>query len=1141
MEETIKEVISSYFRQENIITYHQIGSYNNFIDNVFPQMISQFFPMRINFSEKQINGIIIDIRNMKPNVPMCSENNGFEQLMTPILARRRNFTYSLSMNVDLYYKILSDEKDIKMVGEEKIIKDVLLCKMPILVGSKHCVSKMNALEECKYDPGGYFIINGNEKVLISQEKIAPNIIQVFKNQKSGKYALLSEVRSLPEEVYSHPKTVSVKITSKTDTYNNYIRVSVPHIRTEIPLFILFKALGCNSVKDIYYHIIDNSGTKLDQEMIKVLRLSIEEGKEIETQNDAIRYMIKYINNTNYTNYQNATEKIKMDYILNNVLRDIFPHLGDCLIKKVYYLGLMTNKLLKVYLGISKLDDRDSYINKRIETCGSLMANITYQCMNRIIRDIKTFINREVSTGDWNTGKSYDNIINDQNVGKLIKSSYIETILKGALATGNWGMKNNINRQGVSQVLNRLTYLSTLSHIRRIATPIDSSGKLIPPRKLHSTHWGYACPSETPEGQSVGVVKNMSVMCEISLSSFSKVIMNTIEEFIIPLVETDVYEINKVHTSKVLINGNWMGYTHSPTDLLSCFKEKRRSGVINIYASISWNTVENTIYIYSDEGRCVRPLFYIENGSMNICHYIDHIRKNGVEWKELLSDIILDKCCIEYLDAHESETILIANTENDIKGNHTHVEIHPSMVLGILASCIPFSHHNQSPRNTYQSAMGKQAIGIPVTNNNNRFDTFSHILYYPQKPFVSNQMMRHINADKLPTGVNVIVAIASYGGYNQEDSILFNQSAIDRGLFASTFYRTYKEEEKKNQLSGEEDIFCKPDMDGLLFPKPCNYEKLNENGFVDENTYVDDNDIIIGKVMPLRDNEYKYRDSSVTIKNNENGYIDANYIDTNGDGYKFCKVRIRSPRIPNIGDKFSSRHGQKGTIGMVYREQDMPFSKDGIVPDIIINPHAIPSRMTIAQLLECIVGKSCALGGYVGDGTAFNRNDVSSISQGLESLGFQGHGNEVLYNGASGEQMNTSIYMGPTYYQKLKHMSGDKIHSRSGGPVVSMTRQPAEGRSSLGGLRFGEMERDCMIAHGATSFLKERMLDVSDKYSVFICDKCNMISTGNPEKNLYECKKCNNYGNFSQVFIPYSCKLLFQELQCMSITPRIETN
>ena len=330
------------------------------------------------------------------------------------------------------------------------------------------------------------------------------------------------------------------------------------------------------------------------------------------------------------------------------------------------------------------------------------------------------------------------------------------------------------------------------------------------------------------------------------------------------------------------------------------------------------------------------------------------------------------------------------------------------------------------------------------------------------------------------------------------------------------------------------------MEKLLYPKPCNYNKLGEDGFVPKNTYVSDGDIIIGKVIPIKGNkQYNYQDSSVNIRYSEEGYIDDKYINTNSEGYKFCKVRIRSIRIPMIGDKLSSRHGQKGTIGMVYPQEDMPFSKDGITPDIIINPHAVPSRMTIAQLVECILGKSGASLGCVGDATAFNHIVVNKISSILESQGFEGHGNEVLYSGFNGEQMKTSIFMGPTYYQKLKHMSSDKIHSRSSGPIVSMTRQPSEGRSSHGGLRFGEMERDCMIAHGASAFLKERLMDVSDKYSIYVCNKCGLLASGNTKNNMYSCKKCNNYGDFSKCYIPYSCKLLFQELQCMSIYPRIQ--
>ena len=399
-------------------------------------------------------------------------------------------------------------------------------------------------------------------------------------------------------------------------------------------------------------------------------------------------------------------------------------------------------------------------------------------------------------------------------------------------------------------------------------------------------------------------------------------------------------------------------------------------------------------------------------------------------------------------------------------------------------------------------------------------------------------MDYFNANKLPNGLNVVVAIASYGGYNQEDSVLINRGSIERGLFSSTFYRCYKEEENKNQLTGDEDKFCKPDINNILFPKNNNYDKIESDGFVKENTPVDDNDIIIGKIIPIKHNVYKYRDTSISVKNNESGYVDKNYININGDGFKFCKVKIRSIREPQIGDKFSSRHGQKGTVGMIYDQCDMPFSKDGIVPDIIINPHAIPSRMTIAQLFECILGKACSINGYNGDSTVFSNIDTHMFNI-LEELNFEKHGNEVLYNGMNGEQIHTSIFMGPTYYQRLKHMSSDKVHSRSTGPIVSMTRQPSEGRSSHGGLRFGEMERDCMIAHGAPNFLQERLMKVSDQFECYICNKCGTLSTSIPNSNEYKCNKCKNYLDFSKIYIPYSCKLLFQELQSMSIISRFK--
>ncbi|MBG02287.1 MAG: hypothetical protein CL470_08465 [Acidimicrobiaceae bacterium] len=1139
-------IIKKYFSQDNILVNHQIESYNYFVDVIIPKIIYQYFPVIINFNDSscKIHQIKLNIINLDIGKPLLIENNGCSRLMTPTMARTRNSTYLCPINVDFQTEIMINEGDTIVTLKDKIIPNITIGKIPIMVKSKYCILGQKGIhDECKYDLGGYFIINGNEKVIISQEKIANNQIQVFKNPKnSSKYSHLCETRSLDEGIFSIPKVTSIKITNKSDIYNNHIRVLLPHIKTEIPIFILFRALGCETDKDIIYHIIDNDHSMIDQNILKMLKPSIEEAFNVRTSSEAIIYISKYVNN-NYYYVQNEEKKI--NYIKESILKEYLNHLGNDKQKKIYFTGLMINKLLKCCLGIIPFDDRDSHLNKRFETPGYLLGNLTYQCIHKITKDIRNFVSKEVNSGLWNLNKNYDDIINEINIHKIIKSSYLENILKGAMATGNWGMKVNASKQGVSQVLNRLTYPSTVSHLRRVQTPSDNTGKLVPPRKLHGTSWGYICPSETPEGQAVGIVKNLSMNCEVSIGNSSEPTRYYVNPYIISFKEIDVLQFNKKDHTKVFINGDWIGFTEYPDKIISIFKDKRKNGLIHHHISIFWDTMYQSINIYSDGGRPIRPLLIVEEGKLLYNDKIHQLLKeNKYNWKDLVNTSITDKVfCIEYIDPYETNNTIISMKPDELYKNndYTHSEIHPSLILGALASCIPFPHHNQAPRNTYQSAMGKQAVGVHCTNYNQRYDTFSHVLSYPQRPLIETKMMKYLNADKLPNGINVIVAIQTYGGYNQEDSILFNQASIDRGLFTSTFYRTYKEEERKNQLSGEEEKFCKPEKEKLLFPKPCNYSKLNHTGFIDVNTYVDEKDILIGKVIPIKNNEkYDYKDNSISLKKNEYGFVDSNYVTTNGDGYKICKTRIRSFRFPEIGDKFSSRHGQKGTIGMVYPSEDMPFTSDGIIPDIIINPHAIPSRMTIAQLIECILGKVCCETGNIGNATAFDKVSVKNITEMLLNAGHEKNGNEILYNGFTGEQIKTQIFMGPTFYQRLKHMSGDKIHSRSSGPIVTMTRQPAEGRSSHGGLRFGEMERDCMIAHGTANFLKERMMDVSDKYHIFVCKQCNLPAPANQETNFYECKFCNNYKDFKRVNIPYSCKLLMQELQCMSIAPRFIT-
>uniref|UniRef100_A0A6C0C732 DNA-directed RNA polymerase n=1 Tax=viral metagenome TaxID=1070528 RepID=A0A6C0C732_9ZZZZ len=1139
MDLNIDAIIKCYFNQKNILVNHQLKSYNEFIEKILPNIISNYFPIQMNFESDKVKKIIINISNVNIGKPFTTENDGYSNLMKPNEARLRNYSYLASIIVDFESTIYINENDIEIELEKKIIKNILIGSIPILLRSKYCTLNDTLYnDECEYDYGGYSIINGNEKVIISQERKVYNIPQVFQNNKATtKYRYVCEITTVKEEDYYMPRMSSIKITKKENIYENHLRVSLPHLKQEIPLFILFKALGCLNDKDIVYYIIDNDGSKLDKQLIKILHLSIEEGSSINTEFEAIEYISKYINNSIYS----LSEEKKIKYIREHVLKDYLTHLNSDL-SKLYFTGYMVNKLLKCYLKIIDFDDRDSYLNKRIDCIGPLLGSLTHQCFNKITKDVKNYITKEINSGIWNISKNYNDIINEINIHKIIKSNYIENSLKSSMATGNWGLKMNVNKQGVSQVLNRLSYLSTLSHIRRVQTPNSDNGKLIPPRKLHATAWGYMCPSETPEGQSVGIVKNLSMTCEITNKVSSKSIREIINKYIITFNEFNIYRMDKNNFIKIFINGEWIGFTSNYRYLINDFKYYRNMGLIHIHSSISMNNINRIIYIFTDGGRVIRPLLKVKHNKL-IYNKIHHnkIINGEYKWKDLVISINNNTLCpIEYIDVYESQNILCATRPEEITDKtYSHTEIHPSLILGLLTSCIPFPHHNQAPRNTYQSAMGKQAVGVPTTKFQLRYDTFTNILSYPQKPLVDTKISSYLNLNRLPSGINVVIAIATWTGYNQEDSVIFNRNALNRGLFNSTFYRTYKDEEKKNQISGEEEKFMRTDKSNLLFPKPYNYEKINGNGFIDKNIPVDDNDIIIGKVIPNKnkDEKYKYIDSSTSVRKNEKGFTDSRYVNNNSEGYKICKVKIREHRYPNIGDKVSSRHGQKGTIGMIYEQEDMPFTKDGIVPDIIINPHAVPSRMTIAQLFETILGKACCMTGNLGNGTAFDKVNVKNIENILTHYNFDKHGNDILYNGKTGEQIHTSIFMGTTYYQRLKHMSSDKIHSRSTGPIVSATRQPSEGRASYGGLRFGEMERDCMIAHGASHFLYERMIKLSDDFSVFICNKCGLIASANKEKNIYECKSCNNYSNIHKVNIPYSCKLLMQELQTMSIAPR----
>ena len=1480
-------IIESYFKGQHLdrLVRHQVESYNHFITHQVKRTIEMFNPVVIHSendyvkeNDKYLLEVLLYFDNFKVYPPQIHENNGATKTMLPQEAKLRNFTYASTMTIDIQiqYIIRNTEKmDTPKVITKKLQK-INIGKMPIMIKSCICtLSQMKHIShlhtgECPMDSGGYFIIKGSEKTVLGQERAAENRIYCFNGKNTTKWLCYGEIKSVPDNKCISPKHFEVLIASKNNGFGYGIFVNIPRIKNPIELIVLFRAFGITSDKEICKYIVYD--TNIDSNgLLNFLQASIIDANKYPTQEDALRHIIASVMYTPLYVDKDTGAQRKREFALNVLENDIFPHCKTK-IQKLYFLGYMTCQVIQTALGLRKKDDRDSYMNKRIELSGTLINNLFRNYFNKMVKEIQKQVVREINNGSWRSCEDYENIINMTNIYKMVKTTTIENGITRALSTGDFSIKQmNSTKVGVAQVLNRLTYMSSLSHLRRINTPLEKSGELVAPRKLHNTTWGFLCPAETPEGQSIGVVKAISYMTHITIPTNSESLYVYLEPYIDKLDTIESKTI--IDGVKVFVNGCWIGMAKEPMELYLEMKQKKYSGIINIYTSITFDCRKCEIRICDDGGRLTRPLLRCKNGELLITKdIIDKLNNDELNWNDLLISAKLDDSVIEYVDPDEQQMSLIYMKSKDALPNlnlYTHCEIHPSTIFGVLASCTPFPDHNQAPRNTYQCAMAKQAVGVYAMNYDSRMDKTSYVLTYPTRPLVDTRLMNFIKLNRIPSGTQIHVAIMTHTGYNQEDSVLVNKASIDRGLFSATIYHTERDEDKN--IIRDEIIRCKPDPTKTKGVKFGNYNKINSEGFIPENTLVNNRDVIIAKTVPIKENRndhtkvIKYEDQSVVFSTSEETYIDKNYTGRNGDGYNFAKVRVRNHRKPVYGDKFcalptqqvltsqgwveiqhitkkhkvctlgedgalhyeypselynydhnddmynlrskhlritctmnhklyvkmstpdyrlieakdvmnktvrfqktmnnryehiyttyientnmnmedvlillgtyiycgnlnsreltvqlyisnttciekivnilrnmnilykvensgkviiinediythfyqmqykrklpkyvwklsqyqcrtlmeilcnedtiyhtknewltqeltrlalhcsysayvessrlydehkytnvylvhisrsdnqpyinkykdltkreylehytgkvyciemlsshtyymrensfsqpcvignSSRHGQKGTCGNIIPECDMPFTKDGLRPDIIINPHAIPSRMTIGQLKETLLGKVLLELGMFGDGTSFGNLDIETISRKLSELNYESYGNEIMYDGLTGEQMETSIFIGPVFYQRLKHMVNDKVHSRASGPMVNLTRQPMEGRSRAGGLRVGEMERDVLISHGATRFCKERLFDVSDKYSVHICKKCGMMATYNDgtrnnfysksDFTIYQCRTCDNNTDFSLVEMPYANKLLFQELQTINVVPRIIT-
>lgn len=837
----------------------------------------------------------------------------------------------------------------------------------------------------------------------------------------------------------------------------------------------------------------------------------------------------------------VTKERRAKYLEHIFSNEVLPHMGlrrseHADKRKLIFLGHMICKLVSVQLGLTRCDDRDNYANKRVDTSGTLMSLLFRQLYRNFLKTVSAQMYRLLESGK----------IDSVNIADVINPKKITGGFKYAFATGSWGIQKSGNGQnGVAQVLSRMTTIAASANLRRINTPISREGKAPKPRQLHYTSWGIVCPVETPEGSSCGLIKNLALLAHVRLPTFSTPLV----EFIValrvvrPLLRCSAAE--RRAGVPVIVNGVIIGVVDAARadELTERLRAARRAHCISFDTSISRK--DDGLYLNSDAGGLCRPVI-IASEAHRLRPILEGLRPHENAWQRLLREGV-----VEFIDKQEEETLRVAIRISDLckDAGYTHCDVQPHLVDGLCASLIPFRDHNQAPRNTYQSAMGKQAVGVYATSFNHRMDTIAHVLCYPQRALVTTQVEEMLGTNVVPAGCCPVVVIMSYTGFNQEDSVIVNQSAIDRGIFRSFVYRSYKDEEKA--IGADSERFENPihcdDCTGMRIG--C-YTKLSSDGRVKPGTLVEQGDVLIGKTINTSDicegNEARRivkRDKSLIMKSNEPATVDAVLSSMTKEGNRYIKVRTRALRIPKIGDKLSSRHGQKGVIGMVLSQEDMPFTADGVSPDVIINPHAIPSRMTIGQLVECLLGKLCTVDGRIGDGTPFRGTSIEQIADELEARGYQRHGNEKLFNGMSGRLMPGRVFVGPTFYQRLKHMVIDKQHARARGPIQILTRQPVEGRSREGGLRFGEMERDCIISHGAGHVLLERLFEQSDPFETHLCSKCGLLCHSDAVNMQVRgsrpwCNNCRTSDHAKVIRMPYAFKLLMQELYTMNIIPRI---
>jgi DNA-directed RNA polymerase subunit B len=1094
-----------------------------------------------DFIENQLNNIVAEIGKIEPDIenyyvkliaietekPSIREADGSERAIYPSEARIRNLIYSIPLY--LVMKPVVIENDIE---EEKPIVKAYIGRIPLMLKSKLCpLAKKTAdelvdLGEDPTDPGGYFIINGSERVIVTQEYLVSNRVLVDYGRKGGPVTASAKIFST---VAGFRSLVTVERRSDRKLTVNFFSVPRP-----LPFGVLMKSLGIKSDAEIASLISDR------EDILTEFTPTLLQSHEVLDQDEALDFIGKRVAVGQTQQYRVIRAKFVLDHYL-------LPHLGtkeEDRKSKALFLAQMALRVLEIEYFDKEPDDKDHYANKRLKLAGEMLTSLFRVAFKSLYKDIKYQLEKNSKKGKL------------PNLRVAMRADVITERVRHALATGNWVG----GKAGVSQLLDRTNYMSTYSNLRRVISPLIRSQAHFEARDLHATHWGKICPNETPEGPNCGLVKNLALQAYISAGTDSREIINFIHSFSSvrkidnEFLNQDSFSGTQIDHSavKIFVDGILVGTTQERNSdglpkVFEDLKKARRENKVSNEINMAYypDDLNGLISINTDDGRVRRPLLICKDGRPLIKkEHIEKLKNGDRTWR----DLVEKDGVIEYLDAEEEENAYIALYPKDLTPDHTHLEISPATILGIATSTIPFAQHNQSPRNTYEAGMIKQALGLYASNFKYRADRRGHILQNPQKPLVGGKVLDLIGFNSRPCGQNAIVGVISFQGWNIQDAIVFNKASIQRGLFRSHFFRSYIAEEKK-YLGGQEDKFEIPTKGVRGFRAQEVYRHLSEvDGIIEPEIEVSGGDVLVGRTsrprfleeyIELEQPEPQRRETSTSMRHGESGVIDTVIITETSEGNKLVKVKVRDQRIPELGDKFASRHGQKGVIGAILPQEDLPFTEDGIVPDLIINPHAIPNRMTIGQVLEGMAALIASIGGSQFDATLFESPHPDEIAKTLLKYGFHPYAETTMYDGITGRLMPSKIYITPIYYQKLHHLVADKIHARARGPVQILTRQPTEGRAREGGLRFGEMERDCIIGHGAALLLKERLLDESDKIEIYICERCGLIADHNNRTGQTQCKVCGTQDtSISKIAVSYAFKLLMQELVSMTIKPSL---